>query len=57
MLCHILKAMRMKSKEDCTADVCTIFEKTTDYIDLDTGKMLTRHYCLLCKYVFIPIIL
>jgi len=49
--------MRTKSKEDRTADVRTIFEKTTDYIDLDTGKMLTRHYCLLCKYVFIPIIL
>jgi len=47
----------MKSKEDRTADVRTIFEKTTDYIDPDTGKTLTGHYCLLCKYVFILIIL
>lgn len=52
-----LKAMCTKSKEDRTADIHTIFEKTTDYIDPDTGKMLTGHYCLVCKYVFVPIIL
>ena len=45
-----------KPKEDRTADVRTIFEKTMDHIDTDTGRTLTGHYCLLCKYVFILIV-
>jgi len=45
--------MHMKPKEDRTADVHTIFLKTTEYLHPDTGKKLTRHYCLVCRYVFI----
>jgi len=40
-------------KEERTADVCTIFAKTMDHVDLGTGKKLTGHYCLVCRYVFI----
>jgi hypothetical protein len=45
----------MKSKDDRTADVCTIFMKTKHHVHPGTGKKHTGHYCLVCKYVFIPI--
>lgn len=41
-------------KEVRTADIRTIFMKTTEYIQPDTGKKLTGHYCLVCRYVLIP---
>jgi hypothetical protein len=44
--------MRTKPKEERNADVRTIFKKVAEYIHLDTGKKLTGHYCLICKYVF-----
>jgi hypothetical protein len=47
--------MHTKSKDDRTADVRMIFVKTKHHIYLGTGKKHTGHYCLVCKYVFIPI--
>ena len=47
--------MRTKSKDHRTADVRTIFVKTTHHIHPGTAKKRTGHYCLVCKYVFIPI--
>src|SRR5216683_3490051 len=34
-----------------TADFCTIFKRTRDYIHPDRGKT-EGHFCLVCKYVF-----
>ena len=45
--------MHEKPKEDRTADIRTIFLKTTEYAHPDTGKKLTGHYCLVCRYVLI----
>jgi len=44
----------MKLKDQRTTDVCTVFKKATDYVHLDTGKNIAGHYCLVCKYIFIP---
>jgi hypothetical protein len=52
ILFQILK-MHVKSKDQHTANIRTIFTKTMDYIHLGTGNMVTRHYCLVCKYVFL----
>jgi len=40
-------------KDKCTADILTVFKKTTGYIHLDTGKTTDGHFCLVCRYVFI----
>ena len=46
--------MSKKPKEERTADIRTIFMKTTEYVHPDTGKKLAGHYCVVCRYVFIP---
>jgi len=45
--------MHKKPKEDRTADIRTLFLKTTEYVHPDIGKKLTGHYCLVCRYVLI----
>ena len=55
--------MCAKSRDQRTADVCTIFAEATDNIHPITGKELIHpvtgkrlkgNYCLVCKYAFIP---
>ena len=45
--------MHTKPKEKRTADILTIFKKTTDYIHPDTGKTADGHFCLVCRYISI----
>jgi hypothetical protein len=45
------KANRATSKEERTADIRTIFIKVTDHVNTDTGKTMTGHRCMVCKYV------
>ena len=55
--------MCAKSRDQRTADVCTVFMEATDNIHPITGKELIHpvtgkrlkgNYCLVCKYTFIP---
>jgi len=55
---NFLKAMQharacAKPKDARTADIRTIFKKTADYVKPGTGKKVSGHYCLVCKYVMI----
>ena len=45
--------MRAKTKDDRTANVRTIFEKVGEKIHLQTGKKITEHWCLVCRYILI----
>ena len=49
----LCKAMHVKTKDDRTADVCTIFKKVKEKIHLKTGKKITKHCCLVCRYALI----
>ena len=49
----LYKAMGAKTKDDCTADVCTIFKKVKEKIHPKTGKKIAKHCCLVCRYTLI----
>jgi hypothetical protein len=42
------EAIHTKSKEDATADVCTIFRWDREHKNPDTGLVQGRHWCKLC---------
>jgi hypothetical protein len=45
--------MHAKAKDDHIADVCMIFKKVGEKVHPQIGKKITKHWCLICRYVLI----